>query len=908
MNRASSTITPLFAADSQAGYRGVDGLYLVDGNVTGLSLAYFNDDIFQDVILLHRSSGDFSVWLSNPAQPGHLLPPKFYTLGGIPASLLVQDLNKDGIPDVVTSNLGSPDGRQGFLSVSLGRRDGTFEEALKFALPPGVEGRLFGLEVADFDGDGIQDLAAGFLDDHVALFRGTGRFNAPGRVGLEFVRALPFVPQARGLVARDFDHDGDQDLVGVGVSGEVWILENPGAPAGPGGGLLNPDVVITPIRLKAPAGNAGFGARKILAVDYTGDGTLDLVTGSGPAAWLYEGRPQSLRFRDPTPITSVGYPVSDLQALDLDGDGRQDLLISCRDANCISFLTRARGNPLSYDTPASRFVAAGDLDGDGVMDLVGCGRVLWVALSKAVSGAAPTPPLMLQGERPRVPGVVINEIMAYNTSRPVKDSPGTGSERVVDWVEIYNDGPSSLSLGRLGWGLRLIAANATGVTQTQYFRFPANALLGTGKHLAVMASTDLRNPYYTGFALPREGGTLQLLDGRADVAGTAHVVDEVAYPPQRPNISYARFRDGLHSFVFNPFPSPGRPNLVNGVLDPSVRFAGVDLGSFRPGADMRFHCEVSADVGVSSVLMRYAFLDSQNQALAYQQVPLEPDPIQTPGSYVTRYTAEIPGGFPDGSDVQFFFEVTDLNDQVIRFPEDPQWGTWDDPGNLLQVGFLGAVPSLEISEILAANRTVGIAGQSGTPDYVEIRNTGPQAVSLDGVSLGSQVGLGSRYVFPAGDILAPGGYHVVFCDGDPARGADHAPFRLNSAGDTVVLMGSTTNNTLTLIDWTTFGPQQPDQATARLGHAGRFVAGLEATPGRANLAKLHAELLTTPLEAGTVVLWFSLDPGSEAEIQRTSRLDPPEWLPLSGRLQGQGAEQRWTIPRAEGGFFRLVPR
>ena len=237
--------------------------------MVGLAVQDFNHDGRDDVIQLHRASGDFSVRLSN--SDGTLQPPVFYTVGNIPASQVFVDVNNDNVPDQVTVNLGTLGVEQGSVSVRLGRGDGTFTGEQRYRLPPDVEGRLFALVPADFDKDGNIDLAAGFLDSRIAFFQGHGDGS------FTFRHAHPFVTQARALVAADFDKDGDPDLAGVGVSGEIWVLENKGD-------FFSNTVLAAQVILPPDADS--FGGRTIIAVTNEAVSDMDLVVGSGKGAWL----------------------------------------------------------------------------------------------------------------------------------------------------------------------------------------------------------------------------------------------------------------------------------------------------------------------------------------------------------------------------------------------------------------------------------------------------------------------------------------------------------------------------------------------------------------------------------------------------------------------------------------------
>src|SRR5205823_5210755 len=193
-------------------------------------------------------------------------------------------------------------------------------------------------------------------------------------------------------------------------------------------------------------------------------------------------------------------------------------------------------------------------------------------------------------------------------------------------------------------------------------------------------------------------------------------------------------------------------------------------------------------------------------------------------------------GLPPGSEIQFYFEVTDLNDQVAQFPDDVEFGLPGEAGNAFQIGMPRVHAPIEISEVVPYNFTTLNDETGGTPDWVELRNISSAPVSLNGIGLGHQVGDVDRFYFPPGKELAPGEYVVIYCDKHPEQGPLHAPISVSRHGDLIVLTGTTTNNSVVLFDSVAFGEFGPDEAYARLGAGGTWRRTI-ATPYRCNMVE-----------------------------------------------------------------------
>jgi hypothetical protein len=133
--------------------------------------------------------------------------------------------------------------------------------------------------------------------------------------------------------------------------------------------------------------------------------------------------------------------------------------------------------------------------------------------------------------------------------------------------------------------------------------------------------------------------------------------------------------------------------------------------------------------------------------------------------------------------------------------------------SLLLLFLLVASPSraasLILSEFLASN-ALGLADENGDrEDWIELRNTGTQAVNTDGWCLTDDAEVPAKWRLPATNI-PPGGFLIVFASAKDRRipGAPlHANFSLNNQGEFLALYQPDAETVATA-----FAPQFPPQA------------------------------------------------------------------------------------------------
>jgi hypothetical protein len=140
--------------------------------------------------------------------------------------------------------------------------------------------------------------------------------------------------------------------------------------------------------------------------------------------------------------------------------------------------------------------------------------------------------------------------------------------------------------------------------------------------------------------------------------------------------------------------------------------------------------------------------------------------------------------------------------------------------------------AIVISEVMPSNQTTMKDPQGDFDDWVELHNSSDAQISLSGMFLTDTLKDPRKWRFPAGVVLGPGEYLIVWADDDSAATSGlHASFKLAKDGETVHLIDRDENGNQILdsLEWMNL---RTDVSFGR-GASGTPIP-LEPTPKRRN--------------------------------------------------------------------------
>ena len=596
----------------------------------------------------------FTLRLSNPLTRDAFAPPLSFAAGNYPDSVAVGDFNGDGLPDLAVVNV-PPFGQSGTVSVLLnttpmGTTTPSFAPPQTFAA--GINPHS--LAVGDFNGDGQPDLAITNSIQSNGTVSVLLNTTPTGATTLSFAPLQTFATDANpffypvAVAVEDFNGDGQPDLAVTNVNpfgpGTVSVLLNT-TPAGATVPSFAPQQTFT----------VGTVPVSVAVGDFNADGQPDLAianqSDNGTVSVLLNTTPAGATVPSFAPARSfaTGNSAGSVAVGDFNGDGQPDLAVASGGSRSVSVLldtTPAGATVPSFSAPQTYAagnspgsVAIGDVNGDGVLDLV---------VTDLGLGSNTVNVLLGNGDGSFKPAVSFPAGQQVPSSVAVADVNGDGKPDLI----VTNSGSDAVSvLLNNGVPVTIIGSPATGTISSSP-EAPASITVVPG-------TTPQSATVGTAFAVPL----------------AVDVVDAAGNPVQGVSVIFTAPR-GDASGTFDGHVSAGVFSDANGRATAPTFVANTIAGSYRVKAQA---------AGGSNPIAHFQLTNTADAAAAFRIIAPVIATTGTPFD-VTVVAVDPYGNTDTNYQGTIHFSTTD-GDPGVVLPADYTF----QPANAGQAAFLSGV-------------------------------------------------------------------------------------------------------------------------------------------------------------------------------------------------------------------------
>ncbi len=296
-----------------------------------------------------------------------------------PLGIVEGDVDQNGMADFVIADPGDPASQLGgSVRLFLGNPRGEYSaDSLERPRVAEINESPRAVALADFDGDGRLDIASANDGSRVVVIYRQGAVGVFRRRA-ETLAASQKIPAPASLAAFDWNSDLRIDLVAANREADTLTLLEQGS----AGAFAALSLALPPVQ----SGEAEQRRGPVAAVvgDFSGDGRADIVSANVDSndllALVQDSRGDFLA----TEIKADGFQGPHSVVLtDLDGDGKLDIIAAARFSDDAKWFRQgsdgafvvAASLRVNGETGAPRmagpiFVAVGDLDSDGRVDVV----------------------------------------------------------------------------------------------------------------------------------------------------------------------------------------------------------------------------------------------------------------------------------------------------------------------------------------------------------------------------------------------------------------------------------------------------------------------------------------------------------------------------------------------------------
>lgn len=457
-----------------------------------------------------------------------------------------------------------------------------------------------------------------------------------------------------------------------------------------------------------------------------------------------------------------------------------------------------------------------------------------------------------------------NSATAWRRSRSIYGSPGVvesvegqgivlseivpASEGAPAWIELHNPTASEVNLGNYALG---------DLGSNRRYVFSNTASIAPGGYYA-----------QSGFPIGLGGGTVFLADANTNR------IDAVAYGRMLAGYSLARVAGAWTLGT----PTSGAENMAAELAPFTALSLNEWLADSRPGGEDWLEIYNSSanpaalhgcTLSVSNAIYRipaYSFIAPGGFAQLFASERVGPDhlgfKLPAAGGAIRLYdpTGTLVNSIQYGQQAEGVSEgsLPDGAPNFVRFPGSATPAASNYKPN--------PASSLVINEVMARNVRAVIDPGGSASDWIELYNSGADAISLDGFSLSADEPVPGQWRFPAGTVIAAGAYRLVWFDKTNPPSELNTGRSLSADGGGVYLF----NGQGQVVDQIEYGMQAANLSIGRAPGFG-WALLIGPSPGAANQS-------VAPLSAATsarINEWSAQRNSSPAWIELHNPTDLP---------------------------------
>ncbi|MFK7936727.1 MAG: lamin tail domain-containing protein, partial [Saprospiraceae bacterium] len=187
------------------------------------------------------------------------------------------------------------------------------------------------------------------------------------------------------------------------------------------------------------------------------------------------------------------------------------------------------------------------------------------------------------------------------------------------------------------------------------------------------------------------------------------------------------------------------------------------------------------------------------------------------------------------------------------------------------------VGDLVINEFMASNDATEADQDGEFDDWIELYNNGTESIDLAGYYLSDDAEELTKWAFPAGTVIEPNGFLIIWADDDEEQAGLHATFKLSAAAEAVVLVDSDGE---TILDEVSYIEQTTDVSYGRFPNG---TGNFQTMSPTFNATNSETTSTNDPLIATTEIKIFPNPAQEQITISATDKLASVSIYNLAGQ-------------------------